>query len=77
MKTSEVFWMVFLQGLYEPFGMSALSRTNKLPIYGLTKKLKSEDDKRNSYVIARGNPNYAVLQDYTLRGHPVYLHIRG
>lgn len=77
MKTSEAFWMFLPSGLEELFEMVRFERTDQAyDIWLDEKKLKSEEDKRNPNIVARGYTDYVVIQDYPLRGRPVYLHMR-
>ena len=77
MKTSEAFWMFLPSGLEELFEMVKFERTDQAyDIWLDEKKLKSEEDKRNTDIVARGYTDYVTIQDYPLRGRPVYLHMR-
>lgn len=40
------------------------------------KKERSDEDRRNPNIVARGYTDYVVIQDYPLRGRPVYPHMR-
>ena len=40
------------------------------------KKDRSEEDRHNPNIVARGYADYVVIHDYPLRGRPVYLHMR-
>ena len=55
---------------------SGLNVPNTPTTYGLTRKRSSEEDRRNPNIVARGYTDYVVIQDYPLRGRPVYLHMR-
>ena len=69
--------MFLPQGLDELFEMVRFERTdNAYDIWLDEKKLRSEEDKRNSNIVARGYTDYVVIQDYPMRGRPVYLHMR-
>ena len=77
MKTSEAFWMFLPTGLEELFEMVKFERTDQAyDIWLDEKKLKSEEDKRNTDIVARGYTDYVTVQDYPMRGRPVYLHMR-
>ena len=77
MKTSEAFWMFLPSGLEELFEMVKFERTDQAyDIWLDEKKHKSEEDKRNKDIVARGYTDYVTIQDYPLRGRPVYLHMR-
>ena len=77
MKTSEAFWMFLPQGLGELFEMVRFERTDQAyDIWLDEKKERSEEDRRNPNIVARGYTDYVVIQDYPLRGRPVYLHMR-
>lgn len=36
----------------------------------------SDEDYRNPNIVARGYTDYVTVQDYPMRGRPVYLHMR-
>ena len=77
MKTSEAFWMFLPSGLEELFEMVKFERSEQsYDIWLDEKKLRSEEDKRNKDIVARGYTDYVTIQDYPLRGRPVYLHMR-
>ncbi len=77
MKTSDAFWMFLHQGLGELFEMVRFERTDHAyDIWLDEKKERSEEDRRNPKIVARGYTDYVVIQDYPLRGRPVYLHMR-
>lgn len=77
MKTSEAFWMFLPSGLEELFDMVRFERTDHAyDIWLDEKKLRSEEDRRNPNIVARGYTGYVTIQDYPLRGRPVYLHMR-
>lgn len=76
-KTSDAFWMFLPQGLGELFEMVRFERTDHAyDIWLDEKKERSEEDRRNPKIVARGYTDYVVIQDYPLRGRPVYLHMR-
>lgn len=76
-KTSDAFWMFLPQGLGELFEMVRFERTEQAyDIWLDEKKERSEEDWRNPNIVARGYTDYVVIQDYPLRGRPVYLHMR-
>ena len=77
MKTSEAFWMFLPQGLGELFEMVRFERTEQAyNIWLDEKKERSEAGRRNPNIVARCYTDYVVIQDYPLRGRPVYLHMR-
>lgn len=77
MKTSEAFWMFLPQGLGELFAMVRFERTDQAyDIWLDEKKERSGEDRHNPNIVARGYTEYVVIQDYPLRGRPVYLHMR-
>lgn len=77
MKTSDAFWMFLPQGLGELFEMVRFERSeHAYDIWLDEKKERSEEDRRNPNIVARGYTDYVVIQDYPLRGRPVYLHMR-
>lgn len=40
------------------------------------KKKLSDEDFRNPDIVARGYTEYVTIQDYPMRGRPVFLHMR-
>lgn len=77
MKTSKAFWMFLPQGLEELFEMVGIECTDKAyNIWLDEKKERSREDRHNANIVAKGYTDYAVIQDYPLRGRPVFLHIR-
>ena len=69
--------MFLPQGLGELFEMVRFERTEQAyDIWLDEKKERSEEDRRNPNIVARGYTDYVVIQDYPLRGRPVYLHMR-
>lgn len=77
MKTSMAFWLFLPEGLSEIFEMVKFERTDdQYDIWFDEKKEKSDDDYRNPHIVARGHSNYVTIQDYPMRGRPVYLHLR-
>lgn len=77
MKQSEMIWMCLPQGLDELFEIVGFERTDQAyNIWLDEKKERSEEDRRNPNIVARGYTEYVVIQDYPLRGRPVYLHMR-
>lgn len=77
MKQSEMIWMCLPQGLDELFEIVRFERTDQAyNIWLDEKKERSEEDRRNPNIASRGHTDYVVIQDYPLRGRPVYLHMR-
>jgi hypothetical protein len=77
MKQSEMIWMCLPQGLEELFEIVRFERTEQAyDIWLDEKKERSEEDRRNPNIVAKGYTEYAVIQDFPLRGRPVYLHMR-
>jgi len=77
MKQSDMIWMCLPQGLDELFEIVRFERTDQAyNIWLDEKKERSEEDRRNPNIVARGYTDYVVIQDYPLRGRPVYLHMR-
>ena len=69
--------MFLPQGLEELFEMVFFKRTeHAYDIWLDEKKMLSDEDLRNPNIVARGYTDYATVQDYPLRGRPVYLHMR-
>jgi len=76
MKTSEAFWHFLPAGLDELFEMVRFEKTDQAYDIRLDEKKLSDEDSRNPNIVARGYTDYVTIQDYPLRGRPVYLHIR-
>lgn len=77
MRTAEAFWMFLPEGLDELFEMVDFKRTDQAyDIWLDEKKQLSEEDRHNPNIVARGYTEYITIQDYPLRGRPVYLHMR-
>jgi hypothetical protein len=77
MKQSEMIWMCLPQGLEELFEIVRFERTEQAyDIWLDEKKERSEEDRRNPNIVAKGYTDYAMIQDFPLRGRPVYLHMR-
>lgn len=77
MKTSKVFWLFLPAGLEELFEMVRFEKSdNSYEIWLDEKKCLSGEDRRNPNIVARGYTSYFTIQDYPLRGRPVYLHMR-
>ena len=61
----------------ELFEMVRFERTDKAYDIWLDEKKKlSDEDYRNPNIVARGYTDYVTVQDYPMRGRPVYLHMR-
>lgn len=77
MKQSDMIWMCLPQGLEELFEIVRFECTEQAyDIWFDEKKERSEEDRRNPNIVARGYTDYVIIQDYPLRGRPVYLHMR-
>jgi hypothetical protein len=77
MKQSDMIWMCLPQGLEELFEIVRFERTEQAyDIWLDEKKVRSKEDRRNPNIVAKGYTDYVVIQDYPLRGRPVYLHMR-
>ena len=77
MKTSEAVWMFLPEGLEELFELVRIDKTEKAYDLWLDeKKERSEEDRKNPNIVARGYTEYSVIQDFPMRGRPVYLHMR-
>ena len=77
MKTSEAFWQFLPEGLDELFDMVDFKKTdNAYDIWLDEKKKLSDEDFRNPNIVARGYTEYTTIQDYPMRGRPVFLHMR-
>lgn len=76
MKTSETFWMFLPVGLEELFEMVRFKRTEQAYDVWIDEKKKfSDEDFRNPNIVARVYTEYVTVQDYPLRGRPVFLHM--
>lgn len=70
-------WMCLPSGLDELFDIVKFERRDKAyDIWMDEKKHLSDEDRHNPNIVARGYTDYVVIQDYPLRGRPVYLHMR-
>jgi transposase len=77
MKQSDMIWMCLPQGLEELFEIVRFERTDQAyDIWLDEKKERTKEDCHNPNIVAKGYTDYAVIQDYPLRGRPVYLHMR-
>ncbi len=65
------------EGLDELFEMVRFERTEQSYDIWLDEKKKlSDEDYRNPNIVARGYTDYVTIQDYPMRGRPVFLHMR-
>jgi transposase len=77
MTTSEAFWKFLPAGLDELFEMVKFEYSDTAYNIWLDEKKKlSGEDSRNPNIVARGYTEYVIIQDYPMRGRPVYLHMR-
>lgn len=77
MKTSQMIWMCLPQGLEELFEIVDFKMTDQAyDIWLDEKKILSKEDRHNPNIVARGYTDPVVIQDYPMRGRPVYLHMR-
>lgn len=77
MKTADAIWMCLPDGLNELFEIVRFERTEESYDIWLDEKKKlSDEDYRNPNIVARGYTDYVKVQDYPMRGRPVYLHMR-
>ena len=77
MKTSDAFWQFLPEGQEELFEIVRLEKTEQSYDIWLDEKKKlSDEDYRNRNIVARGYTDYVTIQDYPMRGRPVYLHMR-
>ena len=77
MKTSNAIWLCLPQGLEELFEMVRFERTEaSYDVWLDEKKRLPDEDFRNPNIVARGYTDYFTVQDYPMRGRPVYLHMR-
>lgn len=64
-------------GLSELFEMVNIKMTDaSYDIWLDEKKSLSDEDFRNPNIVARGYTEYFTIQDYPMRGRPLYLHMR-
>jgi hypothetical protein len=77
MKQSDMIWMCLPQGLEELFEIVRFERTEQAyDIWLDEKKERAKEDRHNPNIVAKGYTDYVAIQDYPLRGRPVYLHMR-
>lgn len=77
MKTADAIWMFLPEGLDELFELVKIERTERaFDIWLDEKKKLADEDYRNPNIVAKGYTDYVVIQDFPLRGRPVYLHLR-
>ena len=77
METTQAFWMFLPEGLEELFELSKIEKTDKAyDVWLDEKKERSEEDARNPNIVARGYTDYVTIQDFPMRGRPMYLHLR-
>lgn len=77
MKTSDAFWMFLPNGLEELFELKKFEMSDTAYDIWLDEKKKlADEDYRNPNIVARGYTDYFTIQDYPMRGRPVYLHMR-
>ena len=77
MKTADAFWQFLPEGLDELFEMVKFEKTDQSYDIWLDEKKKlSDEDFRNPNIVARGYTDYVTVQDYPMRGRPVFLHMR-
>ena len=73
MKTADAIWMCLPEGLDELFEMVRFERTEQSYDIWLDEKKKlSDEDYRNPNIVARGYTDYVTIQDYPMRGRPVF-----
>lgn len=69
--------MCLPEGMDELFEMVRFERTDQTYDIWLDEKKKlSDEDYRNPEIVARGYTEYVTIQDFPMRGRPVYLHMR-
>lgn len=77
MTTSEAFWRFLPAGLEDLFEMVKFEYSDTAYNIWLDEKKKlSDEDYRNPNIVARVYTDYVTVQDYPMRGRPVYLHMR-
>ena len=77
MTTSEAFWRFLPAGLEDLFEMVKFEYSDTAYNIWLDEKKKlSDEDFRNPNIVARGYTEYFTIQDYPMRGRPVFLHMR-
>ena len=77
MKTADAFWQFLPEGLDELVEMGKFEKTDQSYDIWLDEKKKlSDEDFRNPNIVARGYTDYVTVQDYPMRGRPVFLHMR-
>lgn len=69
--------MCLPEGMDELFEIVKFEKTDQSYDIWLDEKKKlSDEDYRNPNIVARGYTAYVTVQDYPMRGRPVYLHMR-
>lgn len=77
MKTAEAFWMFLPEGLEDLFELVKMEkRPDAYELWLDEKKERSEEDRKNKDIVARGFTDYHRIQDFPMRGRPVYLYMR-
>lgn len=77
MRTSDAFWQFLPEGLERLFEMVNFEKTDtSYDIWLDEKKKLSDEDFRNPNIVARGYTDYATVQDYPMRGRPLFLRMR-
>ncbi|WP_286524705.1 transposase family protein [Duncaniella freteri] len=76
MKTADAIWMCLPEGMGELFEIVRFEKTDQSYDIWLDEKKKlSDEDFRNPNIVARGYTDYVTVQDYPMRGRPVFLYI--
>ena len=77
MNTSDAFWLFLPEGLDELFDMVKFEKTDKEFNIWLDERRQLPDEDRHSpHIVARGFTDYVTVQDFPMRGRPLYLHMR-
>ena len=75
MNTSDAFWLFLPEGLDELFDMVKFEKTDKEFNIWLDERRQLPDEDRHSpHIVARGFTDYVTVQDFPMRGRPLYLH---
>ena len=77
MKPDQLLRAILPEVLIDNFDIDRFEKSDtRFDIWLDEKKRLSDEDYRNPNIVARGYTDYVTIQDYPMRGRPVYLHMR-
>ena len=77
MKPDQLLRAILPEVLIDNFDIDRFEKSDtRFDIWLDEKKKLSDEDYRNPNIVARGYTDYVTVQDYPMRGRPVYLHMR-